>query len=127
MKELCIIRHAKSAWEYEVSDKDRPLKERGINDAYLVSGHVKNKIEVPDLVLSSHANRALQTATIFMKNMGIPFNRLHVNEELYDFDGRQLTNVIKECDPSVDRLMIFGHNYALTSFSNTFGIKILIM
>ena len=41
MKELILIRHGKSSWDYPVSDKDRPLQERGINDAHLVSNTFK--------------------------------------------------------------------------------------
>ena len=38
MKTLYIVRHAKSSWEYDgIKDIDRPLKKRGINDAYLIS------------------------------------------------------------------------------------------
>ena len=40
MKKLILVRHGKSSWEYSVSDRDRPLSERGINDALLVSGKV---------------------------------------------------------------------------------------
>ena len=46
MKTLYIVRHAKSSWEYpSVKDIDRPLKERGINDAYLIS-KILNRILV---------------------------------------------------------------------------------
>ncbi|GAH24763.1 unnamed protein product, partial [marine sediment metagenome] len=35
MKTLYIVRHAKSSWEYDgIKDIDRPLKQRGIEDAY---------------------------------------------------------------------------------------------
>ena len=45
MKTLYIVRHAKSSWEYEgIKDIDRPLKKRGINDAYLISNVLNKKI-----------------------------------------------------------------------------------
>ena len=44
MKTLYIVRHAKSSWEYDgIKDIDRPLKKRGINDAYLVSTVLEKK------------------------------------------------------------------------------------
>ena len=62
MKTLYIVRHAKSSWEYEsIKDIDRPLKKRGINDAHLMSNLLVKKINRPDLLLSSSANRALHT------------------------------------------------------------------
>ena len=49
MKTIYIVRHAKSSWAYrEVADIDRPLKERGINDAYLMSKYLSKKIDKPD-------------------------------------------------------------------------------
>ena len=45
MKILYIVRHAKSSWNYEyIKDIDRPLKKRGINDAYYMSELLQNKI-----------------------------------------------------------------------------------
>ena len=41
MKTVIFVRHGKSSWEYRVSDQDRPLQERGINDAHLVSAEFK--------------------------------------------------------------------------------------
>ena len=59
MKTLFIVRHAKSSWEYEgIQDIDRPLKKRGINDAYLISKVLQKKIETPSVFVSSCANRA---------------------------------------------------------------------
>ena len=49
MKNLIIVRHAKSSWEYQnIGDIDRPLKKRGINDAHLMSKVLAKKMERPD-------------------------------------------------------------------------------
>ena len=62
MKTIYIVRHAKSSWEYEgIKDIDRPLKKRGINDAYLISNVLQKKIACPDVFVSSCANRAFHT------------------------------------------------------------------
>ena len=34
MKTWIMMRHGKSSWELNVSDKDRPLNQRGIDDAH---------------------------------------------------------------------------------------------
>lgn len=36
MKKLIIVRHAKSSWEHNLPDHERPLNQRGFNDADLV-------------------------------------------------------------------------------------------
>ena len=37
MKTVILVRHGKSSWEYNVSDRDRPLMERGIKDVNKVA------------------------------------------------------------------------------------------
>jgi len=80
MKNLILVRHGKSSWEYSVSDKDRPLLERGISDAKLVANKFhENSFEI-DAIFSSPANRALHTAMIFCRQMYLPFEKFRVSE-----------------------------------------------
>jgi phosphohistidine phosphatase len=73
MKTLYIVRHAKSSWEYGgINDIDRPLKKRGIKDAYLISSVLQKKISCPDVFIASCANRALHTAMIFSYSFNYP-------------------------------------------------------
>jgi phosphohistidine phosphatase len=58
MKTLILVRHAKSSWKYDVEDVNRPLKNRGITDANLVSRAFNNRKLSIDNVFSSPANRA---------------------------------------------------------------------
>lgn len=121
MKTIYLIRHAKSSWEYDLEDHQRPLSERGLHDAPLMGVHIREKIELPQLILSSDAVRAKTTALLYLKELGIPEEELVLDHRLYDFSGNKLDNVIKSCDDSVDRLMIFGHNNALTFWVNRYG------
>ena len=121
MKKLILVRHAKSSWENNLSDHDRPLNDRGIADAILVSNHIKESDFSADLVLSSDAVRAKTTAKIFVENLQIEASIFHLENDLYDFSGSQLLHLIKNCDNSINTLMIFGHNHAVTAFVNTFG------
>lgn len=73
MKTLYIVRHAKSSWAYEgIADIDRPLKKRGITDAHLMAKLLKEKINRPDVFVSSSANRALHTGIIFSNEFKYP-------------------------------------------------------
>ncbi|WP_406683659.1 histidine phosphatase family protein [Seonamhaeicola sp. MEBiC1930] len=120
MKKLILVRHAKSSWEYDVIDHERPLKKRGINDANIVSKNLKTKNFEFDKVLSSDALRAKATANIF--KVGLSFkNEIELNHKLYDFSGRDMLEVIKSCDNNVETLLVFGHNHAITDFANTYG------
>ncbi len=121
MKKITIIRHAKSSWEHRVTDFERPLKKRGLEDASLVSFCAKDKINKPDFILSSDANRARSTAAIFIKTLDFQSVDFQLDNKLYDFSGNDLIQVIKNCDDAINHLMIFGHNFAITSFVNTYG------
>ncbi|GAA4245055.1 SixA phosphatase family protein [Winogradskyella damuponensis] len=121
MKEIILIRHGKSSWEHDVTDRERPLKTRGINDIKLVANHFFNSNSVPEIIFSSPARRALSTCEIFMNTLNIAKEQVVVVEELYDFDGRNVIDFIKNLSNEYNEVMIFGHNHAFTSISNIFG------
>ncbi len=122
MKTLYIVRHAKSSRDYdEVKDYDRPLTERGINDAYLIASVLKDKIKKPDVFISSSANRALHTAIIFSDNLGYPLSNLKINRSLYSFSDGYLLKTIYAMDDDFDTAIIFTHNHGINDFVNQFG------
>lgn len=125
MKKIIFIRHAKSSWDYEVNDIDRPLKMRGIADAHLIGNKLKKEAVQPDVILSSPANRAIHTALIMLRQMDIDPSILKVDVNLYDFEGSSLINVIKKLPNEVDIALLFGHNYAMTSVVNMLGDKFI--
>ena len=121
MKNLILIRHAKSSWDEPVSDKDRKLTEGGKNDAALVSLESRNLLNGEFLLFSSNARRAYETATIFATNYSVPLNQIIINEDLYTFDENQLEKVIKSLNNDLENVILFGHNEAITNFVNKFG------
>ncbi|SNR17006.1 SixA phosphatase family protein [Tenacibaculum jejuense] len=124
MKTIYIVRHAKSSWKYtSVKDHDRPLKERGINDAHLVSKYLAKNIQRPDVFISSSANRALQTGIIFCENFGYPMANLKISKQLYSFSDGYLVKTVKALDDSFDSAIIFSHDHGINTFVNKFGSK----
>jgi len=121
MKSLILIRHAKSSWEHDVTDRERPLKKRGNKDAVLVSKAFRMRFIEPDVVFSSPANRALSTCHIFLEQLEIDKINLKIAEDLYDFGGESVINFLKHLDERYQKVMIFGHNNAFTSICNIFG------
>lgn len=121
MKTLILVRHGKSSWEYSVGDKDRPLLERGINDALLVSDKFHEDGLKIDSIFSSPANRALHTAMIFCRQMYFPLDKFRTTEWLYDFSGEEVLHFVKELDNDLQTVMIFGHNHAFTHIANSLG------
>ena len=121
MKQLILVRHAKSSWDAPLQDIDRPLTNKGIQDAHLVSTHISNEVPKSFIVWSSIAKRAAETALIFSQNISFPFESVMIKEELYTFDERKLEKTIKSCSDEHDNLILFGHNEAITNFVNKFG------
>ncbi|WP_053993010.1 histidine phosphatase family protein [Mangrovimonas sp. TPBH4] len=122
MKEIVFVRHAKSSWDGGFSDLDRPLSTRGINDIKLVSNHYKPYNYMPDMVFSSPANRAFTTCKGVMAYLNLPENKLKIVDDLYDFGGEKVMSFIRSINgKSIDKIMIFGHNHALTSIVNDLG------
>lgn len=121
MKSIVFVRHAKSSWDYEVSDLNRPLSRRGFTDATLVSNAFGTYNFIPDAIYSSSANRARTTCQIFMDNLDLEIDLLTIDEKLYDFGGDKVLRFIKSLDNSLGKVMIFGHNYAFTTLANTLG------
>ena len=123
MKELILVRHGKSSWDYHVSDKDRPLLERGINDVILVSQKYTKQPIAVDFVYSSTANRAMHTCMIFLRQLDFPMHKLQLTHKLYDFSGDTVLHFIQSWDDSLQSVMIFGHNHAFTHLANSLGNK----
>ncbi len=121
MKKLILVRHGKSSWDYSVDDKDRPLKERGINDGHLVSEKFKSQDVAIDAVFSSPANRALHTCVIFLRKLNFPYVKFQLTNNLYDFSGESVLNFVNNLDNRFNTVMIFGHNEAFTNVANSLG------
>ncbi|WP_413998275.1 SixA phosphatase family protein [Flavobacterium sp. W1B] len=121
MKNLILIRHAKSNWDTPLKDIDRPLDQRGMKDAHLVSSNILDSIPKTYVMWSSIAKRASDTAIIFAQNILYPIECIVYKKELYTFDENQLEKTIKSCDNSFDSVILFGHNAAITNFVNKFG------
>ncbi|MEM0578590.1 SixA phosphatase family protein [Flavobacterium polysaccharolyticum] len=121
MKNLILVRHAKSSWETPLKDRDRPLSKNGLQAAHLVSSYVSKYLPKTYLLWTSVAERASQTALIFAQNLSYPIESIIYKEDLYTFDENQLTKVIKSCKNEFDSVILFGHNGAITNFVNKFG------
>lgn len=121
MKTVIFVRHGKSSWDYSVEDKDRPLKERGIHDAFLVAQHLNSLKLSIDFAFSSPANRALHTGLIFLRSLHYDFERFRVTDQLYDFSGESVNQLLKGLSDDISVVLIFGHNYAFTNLVNRLG------
>jgi phosphohistidine phosphatase len=116
-----IARHAKSSWDYDTTeDFDRPLKESGIRNAYLIAETLKKKNISFDAIYSSPANRALHTAIIFTRVLKIPFHTIKIEEQLYSESDSEIMQFLKNLPESHSKVMVVGHNPTFTDLANRF-------
>ena len=119
MKKLFLVRHAKSSWEEEgLLDIDRPLKGRGVRDAYSAARWLAEQGESADHLFSSPATRALHTALVFSRELGYPFSDISIVQELYDCTATDIELVARAIPDHFNSAMIFGHNPGMTNFLN---------
>lgn len=121
MKNITLIRHAKSSWEFNSKDFDRDLVVKGLDNSIKCANEILKKINLNSIIWSSPALRAYKTAKIFTKSWSLDQDRIIIKPELYTFDSSQLEQIVKSCTNDTDNLILFGHNSAITDFVNKFG------
>lgn len=119
LRRLYIIRHAKSSWNNPMqSDYERPLNDRGERDAPVMGKRLKSLNIVPDIIISSTAKRAAQTAKKISKEIDYDINTIKWVEKLYHCIPTVLEEVLYELDDSVKSVFIVAHNPGITDFVN---------
>ena len=117
MKSLLVVRHAKSSWEWDdLHDFDRPLNERGKRDAPEMARRLVSAGVIPDLLVSSPAERAKRTAELFAQELGK--EEIQFVPELYHAPVEVFYRVIQNLDDSAGLLAVFSHNPGITAFVN---------
>jgi phosphohistidine phosphatase len=121
MKTLYLVRHGKSSWtNKELSDEERPLLVKGEEKTKLLSEYFIKKGVSPDLIISSHAVRAYETAKIIAAAIKYPEREIKTDRVVYFADGEGLFDPFYELSTEIDSVMLEGHNPAITIFANHF-------
>lgn len=120
MKQLLLMRHAKSSWDSAgQKDFERPLAERGLNDAPIMGQFVNNINYNPAAIYSSTAKRAVQTVRLFAEAAQIKPDNIQWNEDLYYGSMKDYIEQIQAASDDHERIMLLGHNPIM---ENTAGI-----
>lgn len=119
MKILYLMRHAKSSWSFDdLSDEQRPLNDRGRDDAPRMGQALARRHARIDLLLASTAVRSLTTAALVAKEIEYPHERIQVRPEIYQADVRTLLQVVRESPEEAEAVLLVGHNNTITDLAN---------
>lgn len=119
MKRIVLVRHATAV---EVgpkgSDFHRRLKKRGRREAAIMADRVAGTLPMPNLLVTSPADRAMETAQAFAERLGVTDDRLIVREELYGgLMPEDFLRIVHGMDNAHDSIMIFGHDPSFSEFA----------
>ncbi len=127
MKELIIIRHAKSkdamyGASTIMSDFARELHEKGVHDAKEMANKIAKKVGSVDLLIASSAIRTVSTAKIFADEFQIDPAKIQPEPSLYNSSSATYYTVLSQVNDSVDTVIIFGHNPGITHFVQSLDV-----
>jgi phosphohistidine phosphatase len=117
MKSLLLIRHAKSNWDFDVDDFDRPLNQRGQHDAPEMAKRLLKKAIDIDAFVSSPAKRALTTAQHFAAAYGVNEKKIIVSDKLYEPTIPAFFSAVENLNDEFGTVALFSHNPGITDFA----------
>lgn len=109
MKQLLLLRHAKSAWPDGVEDHGRPLGDRGRRDAPRMGAHIAAVGLQPDFALVSSARRTEETWALVAPEFGKPCPARTV-PSIYEAEPEAILAAIQDAPEECQRLLVIGHN-----------------
>ena len=85
-----------------------------------MAGRLQNSGFVPQLILSSPASRALNTALLMSKTWGLEPEQLQIHDQLYMAYASDIQQLVASAPAHISDLAIFGHNPSFTAYANGF-------
>ena len=114
-KTLFLLRHA-HAMEKGVGQKDidRELDSIGLQNSTRMGINFSNKSLQFDMIMSSPASRAFQTASLIAEQIKYEPARIHKNDEIFEASVRTLLQVVNRFKADWDSVLLVGHNPSIT-------------
>jgi len=121
MKRIILVRHATAvAHAPDSDDFSRRLRKRGRREAAAMVAWYRDSVgDPPDRMVSSPADRAIETARIFAKGLGYPAGKIVRDKTIYEStDMSDFMEIIKALDDKDASVMLFGHDPAFSDFAH---------
>jgi phosphohistidine phosphatase len=118
MKNLILLRHAKSSWkDTSLDDFDRPLSNRGKKDAPKMAQRLYEREIQIDLIISSSARRTTDTANIFADILKYK-SEIIFDRRLYAASESHILSVINRLENNFENVLLVCHNPGITNLVN---------
>ena len=119
MKVLHIVRHAQAVSRKRgLPDFERSLIKKGVKVARAAARRLQKSGFSADYMASSPANRALETACIFAKELGYRIKKIELHQAIYeDADNALLLSLVQNAPASSSRAFLFGHDPSFSDFT----------
>lgn len=116
MKTLLLLRHAKSSWANAyLADHDRPLNKRGKQDAPRMGSLLRREDLIPDLIITSSAKRARDTAKLLADSAGYE-EEIIVLRQIYHGGTPDFFEILHDVPDETECALLVGHNPGLEEF-----------
>lgn len=108
VRTLILVRHAKSSWDGDVPDHERPLSSRGRRDAAAIGEFLQEQSLAPSLVLCSTATRTRQTWA-GISGTGVVAAEVRYVPSIYHAWVPELLRLLREVPDALRTVLLLGH------------------
>ncbi len=112
MVRLYLLRHAKSSWDEDGDDFDRPLADRGREAIARMAPFIAAQGYEPAVIACSSALRARETLAALIPHLEGEID-VKLTRRIYDADPENLLEDIRGTGGTANSLMVVGHNPAM--------------
>ena len=115
MKKLLLLRHGNAASRLSnMSDYNRPLNNTGKQEITNIADKLKENNNLPELIVSSSAQRAISSAGIIQNKESII--KLSETEILYSASIFEYIDILNTQKQELKSIMIVAHNPTISGF-----------
>lgn len=113
-----LVRHAHAEWPaYRGRDFDRPLTERGLEEARATGREIITAGLLPKRILASSARRTEQTARILTEHLRLPADALQLLDHLYNADAATLAAALRSAAAEGSPVLVVAHNPGISELA----------
>ena len=108
MRQIFVLRHAQALSSGGLSDRERKLSPKGLDDARALGVLMRAKGYQPDLALCSPAVRTRETLDCVLEALEAP--KIDYIENIYNGSLDDYLALLQNVHSEFDRVLIVGHN-----------------